>query len=170
MQYEGLIHKLSGKLKAISHKLDGKYSHFSDEDLYQEALLYLWLKQKDAPFTDETDSYIVQGCFFHLKNHIRMVHKGVDRRTICFSKPIDRGDTMGDCLAKEEANTGGEIEMNMLVEECMSLLSDREKKVFTLALEERTVREIGKKLGVSHVTIVKTMKSIREKCRPLFGE
>ena len=43
-------------------------------------------------------------------------------------------------------------------------LTPREKEVFILALEGLTVREIGDRLGVSHVRVVKLRANIKEKC------
>ncbi|MCU0652415.1 MAG: hypothetical protein MUC39_05695, partial [Candidatus Omnitrophica bacterium] len=44
-------------------------------------------------------------------------------------------------------------------------LTIREKDIFNLALGGLTTREIGKKLGISHVRVVKLQKTMREKCR-----
>ena len=42
-------------------------------------------------------------------------------------------------------------------------MTEREKEVLSLALEGLTTREIGNKLGVSHVSVVKVRNRIKEK-------
>ena len=44
-------------------------------------------------------------------------------------------------------------------------LSEKEKNVFSLLLEGYTVREVGYKLRVSHVRIVKLKQGIVKKCQ-----
>lgn len=64
MTFEGLVKKINPKIKAIASRLDGRYTSFSDDDLYQEALIRLWQKFNDQKLDDKTESYIVQGCSF----------------------------------------------------------------------------------------------------------
>lgn len=71
MGFEELIKKLSPKLTRITYRLNGRFSFFNHEDLYQESLIHLWLKFKQGDLSDKTESYILQGCYFHLKNYIR---------------------------------------------------------------------------------------------------
>ena len=47
------------------------------------------------------------------------------------------------------------------------MLTDRERYVFGLYLQGLTTREIGNRLNVSHVMVVKIEKRISEKCRHL---
>ena len=54
----------------------------------------------------------------------------------------------------------------MLIEEILNDgLTRREKEVFCLALEGLTTREIGSRLGISHVRVVKLKGKIRDKCK-----
>ena len=64
MKFEDLTKKLSPKLKGITKKIGSEFSFFDDEDLYQEALLYLWEGWNKDEFCDKTDSFILKGCFF----------------------------------------------------------------------------------------------------------
>jgi len=73
MVFEELVKRLTPKLKRITCKLNGRFSSFSHEDLYQEALLHLWLDFKDEKLSNKTGSYILQGCYFYLKNYLRKV-------------------------------------------------------------------------------------------------
>ncbi|MCX5704439.1 MAG: hypothetical protein NT066_08150 [Candidatus Omnitrophica bacterium] len=71
MSFEILLKRISPTLKRIAYRLNGHFSFFNDEDLYQEALIHLWLDFKEGKLSDKTDSYILQGCYFYLKNYIR---------------------------------------------------------------------------------------------------
>ena len=69
--FEQLVKRLSPKLKGISYKVHWAGYFFNNEDLYQEALLHLWKQYKAGTLSDKTDSYILQGCYFYLKNYMR---------------------------------------------------------------------------------------------------
>ena len=75
MSFEELSKKLSPTVKRIAYKLNGRYRSFSHDDLYQEAFLHLWNNFNSGKLSDKTDSYILQGCYFHLKNYIRKVNE-----------------------------------------------------------------------------------------------
>ena len=71
MAFEELVKRLSPTLKRITYRLNGHFTFFNDEDLFQEALVRLWQDFNAGKLDDKTDSYILQGCYFHLKNYIR---------------------------------------------------------------------------------------------------
>ena len=71
MSYPDLLKRLSPRLKGITHKLNGKFTFFNEEDLFQEAAVRLWQEFELGRLAGKTDSYILQGCYFHLKNYIR---------------------------------------------------------------------------------------------------
>jgi len=168
MSFEELLKRISPKLKGIAYKL--RRSHpagLEDEDLLQEALIHLWQDYNYGKLEDKTDSYILQGCYFYLKNHIR---KAADK-AILLSMYSPAGE---DCPAELEdvlllKNPGAlfiDVNNKVLIEEILNDgLTSREKKVFSYLLEGYTVREIAKELGVSHVSVVKSSKRIKEKCR-----
>src|SRR5512137_2439480 len=74
MTFELIVQRLSPTLKKITRKLNGHHSFFDDDDLYQEALIHLWGTYKKGIIVDKTDSYILQGCYYHLRNYLRTVH------------------------------------------------------------------------------------------------
>ena len=78
MDFDIILQRIKPKLRAITKKLDGKYTSFDDEDLYQETTLHLWQQCKDKTIENKTDSYILQGCYFYLKNYIRRKFKKID--------------------------------------------------------------------------------------------
>ena len=49
----------------------------------------------------------------------------------------------------------------------MMRLTRKEKEIVFFYLQGWTTREIGERLGISHVSIVKLEEKIREKCKKL---
>lgn len=165
--FEGLIKRISPILKRITYKLNHHLSFFNNEDLYQEALLHLWLDFQAGKLNDKTDSYILQGCYFHLKNYIRKNHDKA-KLTSLENRDVDgEAFDLGKILVLKDPKSCFElINCNLLVEKINNNgLTPREKEVFNLALNGLTVREIAGRLGVSHVRVVKLKGRIKEKCR-----
>jgi len=169
MTFETLVEKINPKIKAIANRLDGKYTSFSDDDLYQESLLRLWQKFNDNKLEDKNESYIVQGCSFDMRNYIRTHFRSVDRRSVSAYTPInEQGNLLIDLLpGKQDDNRGEVYDIAMTLENISRNLSDREKIVLEKNLEGMTTREIGELIGVSHVMVVKIKKKIRDKCLKL---
>jgi RNA polymerase sigma factor (sigma-70 family) len=168
--FEEIVKRLSPTIRRISHKLNGRFTFFNDDDLCQEALTRLWLLFREGALSDKTDSYILQGCYFHLKNYIRTAVDGVNFTS--FENPVDEdGTTLQDILASENDAYFDGLENKTLREAVeQNDLTAREKKVLDLCLEGMTMREIGQKIGISHVAVIKLRKRIREKCRILEKE
>jgi RNA polymerase sigma factor (sigma-70 family) len=163
--FEHLMKRISPTLKRITYKLNGHYSFFNDEDLFQEAMIHLWNAYKQGKLNDKTDSYILQGCYFHIKNYIRKIKD--KPLVISFNALIgDNEVDLDEALCLKDAGVGiADLENKSLVEQIRDNgLSEREKKVFCLCLQGLTVREVGKRLGISHVWVVKLMGRIKEKC------
>ena len=60
MSFEELLEKITPTLKRITYRLNGHFSFFNDEDLFQEALMHLWVEFQQGKLNDKTDSYILQ--------------------------------------------------------------------------------------------------------------
>ncbi|MFA5275914.1 MAG: sigma-70 family RNA polymerase sigma factor [Candidatus Omnitrophota bacterium] len=167
MSYEQLVKKLVPTLKRITYKLSRQVSFCSGDDLYQEALMHLWLDFSAGKLADKTDSYILQGCYFYLKNHIR---KNSDKVRLISIDPMDgEGEDARSInelrYLRSSGSTFEDTHCKMLIEQINNNgLTVREKQVFNFALEGLTVREIGARLGISHVRVVKLRQSIAEKC------
>ena len=169
MTFEKLIEKLTPKLKGITHKLNGHFTFFNDEDLFQEALIHLLQDFRAGELEDKTDSYILQGCFFHLKNYIRSqkIRKGL------LSLEAVAGDKEGMSLKdtlwlQDEASKHYRDSLNnkLLVETIHNNgFTRREKEILMYCAEGLTTRDIGKRIGTSHVMVVKLVSRIRGKCR-----
>lgn len=173
MDFEMLIKKLMPKLKAISRKVNIRYTYCDEDDFMQEALIYMWEAYRRGELNGKTDSYILQGTYYFLKNYVRKKSKALDRASISMNCEIDdTGKKVEDTLTLSENTTGidGSVEIFMLLEEAEEKFTEKEKEVFYYRIEGYTAREIGSKLGVSHVMVVKIAKSIRVKCRVIREE
>ncbi|MBF0570328.1 MAG: sigma-70 family RNA polymerase sigma factor [Candidatus Omnitrophica bacterium] len=168
MTFEELIERISPKLKGIVYKIHGSCQSFSEEDLYQEAVLQLWVDYNDGKLSDKTDSYVLQSCFFYLKNHIRKVQ---DKTSLMrLNMPIDEGSfKLQDVLSlRQETPVEEDFDIDTLMEEVFkNELSRKEKEIAFFYLQGWTTREIAQRLGLSHVSVVKFEGKIREKCKKL---
>jgi len=166
-KFEEMIGKLSPTLRRITYKLNGHFTFFDEDDLFQEALEHLWVASENGSLNDKTDSYVLQGCYYHLKNYIR---KTIDKaKLISIDLPIDEdGSTIENMLACQD-NTTEEAVDNKLLAEIVKMrgLSEREEKVLSLSLSGMTVREIGEEMDISHVMVVKIKGRIKIKCESL---
>lgn len=166
-KFEEMIGKLSPTLRRITYKLNGHFTFFDEDDLFQEALEHLWVAFRNGTLEDKTDSYVLQGCYFHLKNHIR---KTMDRvKLTSMNLPIDAdGSTVEDTLISQKRDTEDAVDGMLLGESIENNgLSDREERVLLLAMSGMTVREIGAEMGISHVMVVKIKSRIKIKCDSL---
>jgi len=169
--FEELLKKISPTLKRITYKLNGHFSFFNDDDLFQEAMVRLWTDFQSGKLEDKTDSYILQGCYFHLKNYLRKTQDKV--RLVSMDALVDEdGLDLGETLAAEEPlQVYDDLEEGALLERTHGLgLTPRENNILSLSMEGLTVREIGKRLGISHVMVIKLKGKIKDKCSSLKDE
>jgi RNA polymerase sigma factor (sigma-70 family) len=168
MCFEVLVKRISPTLKRITRRLNGHHSFFDDEDLYQEALGHLWNAHTRGVLTDKTDSYILQGCYFHLKNYLRKTQDGVPIISLNTTFSED-GMALEELLAAEGDDALDYLESKLQVETLGDrYLTEREKQVLELFLEGMSTREIGRRVGVSHVMVLKIRNKIKEKYLKLY--
>ena len=163
-EFENRLKRLSPTLRRITHKLNGHLSFFDDDDLYQEATECLWVWFCHGDLDNKTDSYLLQGCYYHLKNYLR---KTLDKaRLVSLSGIVDEeGSEMEEFLAYDDKTTEDSAAKIFLTEELGSAgLTSREEAVLKYSLKGLTTREIGLKLCISHVMVVKLKKHIKNKC------
>lgn len=163
MLYESMVYRISPTLKRITRKLNGHHRFFDENDLYQEALAHLWTNFTKGKMDDKTDSYILQGCYFHLKNYLRTVKENA--QILSLSDPVDgNGTTLEDCLVPDDSDSVETIIDRLDVEKFeKDYLTQKEKVVLELFCEGMSTREIGAKLGISHMMVWKIKNRIREK-------
>ena len=168
MSFDALIAKLSPTLKRITCKLNGHFTFMDDQDLLQEALIHLWCDFQIGKLDDKTDSYILQGCYFHLKNYIRKSQDSVIMLSLN-SIMEDDGPYLEELLIADNLASYDGVETLLQIEAMGSGISQRERDVLFFCLEGMTMREIGKKMGISHVSVVKIRNKIRERYQKLNG-
>jgi DNA-binding NarL/FixJ family response regulator len=165
MTLEVVVRRPSPTLKRITRRLNGHHSFFDDEYLYQEALFHLWDGYSRRAIDDRADSYILQGCYYHLKNYLRTVHE----KALCTSlnDPIgkDGAHLEEEMLSFDTMTPFDYLEGKLEAEGIMnkSHFTGKEQKVLLLLMDGMTVREIGSRLGVSHVMVVKIKSKICKK-------
>lgn len=167
--FESLLRKLSPTLKRITRKLNGHFSFMDHEDLFQEAAMHLWSHFNCGDLDDKTDSYILQGCYFHLRNYIR---KTQDSATLLsLHAPFDEdGTRLEDVLLADDLASYDQLEGGFQIEALeASGMTRREREVLLFCLEGMTTREIGKKLNISHVSVVKARKKIQDRYLTVNG-
>ncbi len=168
MSFEELNQKLSPTIKRIAYRLNGAHRSFDQDDLYQEAIIHLWGDFSKGKLSDKTDSYVLQGCYFHLKNYIRKINErsnvismdGVldSDEDLSLEKILGRAWACPDC--RQDLNN------KFLVESIQNNgFNPTEKRLLDYFSQGLSTREIGKRMGVSHVSIVKLRQKIRLKAR-----
>lgn len=170
MNFEELVKKVSPTLKRITYRLNGHFTYFNEQDLYQEALIHLWDDFQAGKLSDKTDSYILQGCYFHLKNYIR---KAKDKYNHVSLETVVNGDEQGMCLEEklslyaEDTQSPIDYFHNKLLLETIrnNGFTPREKDIINFYALGLTTRKIGQRLGISHVMVVKVTAQIKEKCK-----
>lgn len=162
-EFEDMLKKLSPTLRRITHRLNGHFSFFDEDDLFQEAIEHLWVDFTNGKLDHKTDSYVLQGCYFHLKNYLRTTMDKI--QAISLDAAVDNdGLSLGDRLAKEDHNIADCLDSLLLGEAVKKRrLTAREGGVLSLSMDGFTTREIGQKLGISHVMVIKLKRRMRDK-------
>jgi RNA polymerase sigma factor (sigma-70 family) len=167
-----IVNKIRYQLKAIIRKLNINYQYIDSDDLYQEALLYLWQQYNAGKLKDKNKSYILQGCYYYLKNHIRKCVKFKDTRTnnnyyyynkTTPEKEIDKDNKLDYLRANFYA-----LDEFLYYDEFEKDLSLKEKALLSLRLKGLSTREIGKELGISHTMVSKMRKKMMDKYKSLY--
>ncbi len=168
MEFASLVKRISPKLKGITYKLNGHFTFMNHDDLYQEAVLHLWSDFAQGRIQDKTDSYILQGCYFHLKNYIRTVSDKAG--LVSLQALVD-----AEGIPLEERLPAGDHEdyvrylsSKMIIDDVEAQgLGDREQQVLALSAQGLTVRQIGAKIGISHVRVIKLRSRLKERFQKL---
>jgi len=171
MDFKARFDSISEKLKNIAAKYSGLCAYVDREDLYAEMWLYLWNMWKTGGLENKTESYIVQACYFHMRNYLRTVQdrvKLVSFEDFSLNSSDDAGGensaSLDDIMPDGLPGIGETLESRALYEKIMNNgFSTLEKDIVRYLYSGYTVREIGKILGLSHVMIVRHKKQIADK-------
>jgi RNA polymerase sigma factor (sigma-70 family) len=154
MKFEELLENFSPLLKRMAKRFKGNLRFLDEEDLVQEMLFHLWKQWKSGKCEDKTFSYIAQSCWFYLQNYLRRFRDKVSWVS------LDELQSFPD----KSSPPLEVVERKIIIERIRGNgLTIREKEVFNLWLDGCTVREIGKRLRISHVRVVKIENNIRRK-------
>jgi len=173
MTYELLVKKIAPSLRGIAYRLTRKCPFCSYDDLYQEALIHLWDDFRKGRLSDKTDSYILQGCYFYLKNYIRKNSNKARIISIDSARSDEDGLNLAETILNLESPGSllNDTHCRLLIEQINNNgLTSQEKQIFNFALEGLTVREIGSRMGISHVRVVRLRQRIAGKCLKHFDK
>jgi RNA polymerase sigma factor (sigma-70 family) len=132
------------------------------EDLMQEALINLWQVQEQNP--GQTKNWYVQNCRFHLLHYLA-TGRSIDspkRRASQVQPPPpdeDQGDWW-DCCFENADTVLADVSAREMVSALSKLLSAREMVILHWLSEGLGVREIAKRLGISHPMVIKHRRKI----------
>lgn len=163
VEFEKLVKKFSSYLKWLSNKVVIPSRAIGQDDLYQEMLYHLWERWKQGEFDEKNDGYIRGSCYFHLKNYLRRYTEKVD--IISLDKPFDEeGNTLMDIIPDHAPSFEVRVDDALFIQQMKAKeLTRREKDVIELLAQEYTLRDIGKRLGISHVRVLKIKNNIGSK-------
>lgn len=162
--FEEMLKRLSPRLRGITHRLNGHFAFFNDDDLFQEALAHLWTAFTGGSLFGKTDSYILQGCYFYLKNYIRTASDKAAFTSL--NEFPENGDaSLEELVPDNSQNIERDVDEKLLRESAEENLDRRERAVLELSYNGLTVREIGERLNISHVMVVKIRSRLKNKIR-----
>jgi len=121
------------------------------DDLYQEALIHLWLTESRRP--NQTESWYLQSCKFHMQHYLasgRSVDSRKRRVGQWYSEArIEKADEL-----PEQVDSTNPVFALVSTRDLISLLSrqllPREKAVLDGLVNGLGMREIGRRLNISH--------------------
>jgi RNA polymerase sigma factor (sigma-70 family) len=163
MDFDETLKKLSPTIRRITWKLNGHFTFIDHDDLFQEALEHLWVAYNNGSLDNRTDSYILQGCYFHLKNYLR---KTLDKAKLVSLQGLleSGGGSLEELFGYEDNHIEESANEASITDGAESKkLTVRERKVLKMSMDGLTTREIGSKLGISHVMVLKLRKNIKRR-------
>lgn len=166
-----VIVRIRYQLKAIIRKLNIMNQYIDSDDLYQEALLYLWQQNESGKLIGKNDSYILQGCYYYLKNFIRKRikpdHKKINK-VYCFNLSEQNREIEKNTTHSHNQHTENyALAEYLYYDEFSKKLSIKERALLNFRIKGLTTREIGKELGISHTMVSKIRKKMIEKYQSL---
>jgi len=163
-EFNALVARLMPGIKGIVHKLQTRSPIMDGDDLTQTTLVHLWTLYGQGGTQDKTLSYLLQGCYHHLRNQLRLRRHTSTESSLEEDAPRLESDPYEERSIRDPHSLEDAFQGEWLLRSVHeSGLTQREETVLLHLLEGLSVREIGDKLGVSHVRVVNLTKSIRSK-------
>ena len=136
-----------------------------EEDLIQEAIIHLWLREKECP--GQTPSWYIQSCRLHLQNLLRK-GRSVDggKRRHTNGSPVEM-EVQEDLETSVDDTLLSLVCARDLVAELGKWLTPAEKQILSLAHDGLSLREIGQRLNLSHTSILRHRRHIAALTRRL---
>ncbi|HWX19914.1 MAG TPA: hypothetical protein VN578_08425 [Candidatus Binatia bacterium] len=131
------------------------------DDLMQEALVHLWLTENENP--GHTLSWYVQSCRFqigHLLQSGRSLDSPKRRHLGCQITSDPDQDSQLDHVLRFDANTHEYVSAQDLLAQLSASLTPRDRQILDHLAEGCGIREIARKLGLTHPAILKRMNKI----------
>ena len=131
------------------------------QDLLQEALIHLWLTEARRP--GQTKSWYLQSSKFHLQHYLAS-GRSVDcpKRARCHSHFEEDSEHHGDF--PELADPGESVVSQVIARDIISVLSSHlsphENAVLECLADGQGLREIGRRLEMSHTMVIKHRSNI----------
>lgn len=163
MDFLELVKRFSSRIKHLSSRTFIPSQSIDQEDLYQEMIYHLWERWRKGEFEGKNDAYIMGSCYFHLKNYLRRFkEKG---KIVSLNAPLgEEGISLEELIPDKTSLFEEKIDDVIFIEQMKDKeLTRREKEVADLLSQSYTLREIGEKLGISHVRVFKIKKGISKK-------
>lgn len=163
MEFKAIYKKFSIPITRLAKK-SRSYSNFIDEkDIAQEMIIHLWEEWRSGRFKNKTDSYVLNNLWFYSQNYLRKKKEKVV--LVSLYEPVGRKGTPLENIILDNSPSFIEVlENKIFIQKIKNNgLTKREEEVFSLRLEGYRLREIGERLGISHVRVFKIQESIRKK-------
>ncbi|MFH1859938.1 MAG: sigma-70 family RNA polymerase sigma factor [bacterium] len=164
MEFEELAKRFSPYIKYLALKSYIPSSAIDKEDLYQEMLASLWERWRKGELTDKTDGYIKGSCYFVLKNYLRKFREKA--KLVSLQEPLGEDDvTLEELIPDQKSLLLPErLDDAIFIQQMKEReLTRREKEVAEFLSQSYTLREIGERLGISHVMVLKIKKEMNRK-------
>jgi len=131
------------------------------EDLTQEALIHLWLREKECP--GQSRSWYLQSCRFFLQNYLR-TGRSVDSARRHKAPLLPTELDQPPKASHDESPSGSSILGLVSAREIVALLQEWltpvEQKTLLYLAEGFGVREIGTRLNISHTSVIRYRRRI----------
>lgn len=149
-----ILYKISGNIGKLPQWVDR-------EDIVSHMLFDLWKKWEKGKLDDKTTSYIFRSCWFAAQNYLRTLRDKIS--PLSLDKPVNEEGTPLIEFIEDDSSFFWKIQVRQSINKLEEGLTPREKEVFQLQKQEYTTREIGKRLEISHVRVVKIQHNIKKK-------